>query len=303
MSPKYHYSVYGLIIRSQIPLPEFLEVNASAPDITIRQGVLQGPPLELEIEGNGCWRVDESTVDYYWPEVGSLQVRDGREILFASSDAADPDAIRLSLIGPGMATILHQRGCLVLHASAVRDEDGVVAFVGPSGRGKSTTASLMLSRGYRPFTDDILAIDVTRDVPMVLPGPPILKLWPSSLDVIGVDAEQLPRIGVPYTKRFFRTDPTGLCEPLPLRAVYILHPDEPPEVCPMPRPTAILEIMTNSYLSEVLRFSGAEKNFQQCVQLAKSIPIKVLKRGASIGTAHEMATLLEGDIQSLTLSH
>jgi hypothetical protein len=54
-------------------------------------------------------------------------------------------------------TVRHQ---LVLHASAVARGDRALAFVGQSGRGKSTLAALAAAAGARVVTDDVLLVDV-----------------------------------------------------------------------------------------------------------------------------------------------
>ena len=52
----------------------------------------------------------------------------------------------------------------MLHASAVAVDGIGLAFVGQSGRGKSTVAALMCVDGAELVTDDVLTVD---------PGPPV----------------------------------------------------------------------------------------------------------------------------------
>ena len=72
----------------------------------------------------------------------------------------EPIMIRGSLA----ALQLYLRGHLVLHASAVQLVDHAVAFIGHSGMGKSTLATLMCADGSGTvITDDVLRVDKNSD--------------------------------------------------------------------------------------------------------------------------------------------
>ena len=64
-------------------------------------------------------------------------------------------------------------GKLSLHASAVAIGDGVVAFVGPTGAGKSTLAWELVKAGADPVADDVLPIRFPSDRPSVGGGNPL----------------------------------------------------------------------------------------------------------------------------------
>jgi hypothetical protein len=72
---------------------------------------------------------------------------------------AAPDAVALPLVQCVKAMtpkLLHLRGATVLHASACAIGDGVTAFSGESGAGKTTTARAMASAGARLVCEDLL---------------------------------------------------------------------------------------------------------------------------------------------------
>jgi hypothetical protein len=70
-------------------------------------------------------------------------------------------------------------GYHVLHASAVEGPRGVVLFASQTGGGKTTLALEFLRRGWRLFSDDVVAIRVSDDGPVLHPGPPLMNA-PSS---------------------------------------------------------------------------------------------------------------------------
>ena len=63
--------------------------------------------------------------------------------------------IRVFLLGSCLGALLHQRGVLALHASAIETDQGAVLFMGDSGMGKSTTLQAFIKRGYKMLADDI----------------------------------------------------------------------------------------------------------------------------------------------------
>lgn len=70
------------------------------------------------------------------------------------------DAGYLSVLASGAVLAVHLalNGNLVLHASAVRLDTTALAFVGASGMGKSTMATLMCAGGVELVSDDVLRV-------------------------------------------------------------------------------------------------------------------------------------------------
>ena len=92
--------------------------------------------------------------------VADFEVIKGRQICIWPATQATQKDIEIFLLGPVWATLCHQRQILPLHASAISTEDGVVAFAGHSGAGKSYLAALMTSLGFKLVADDILPISL-----------------------------------------------------------------------------------------------------------------------------------------------
>lgn len=174
MTPASVYVQCGLRIRSEVETALSTHTNGEY-DVDVRWGpdILNSaelPPGEVIAsygEGEGAWytvtETDESFLVRFRncgefvisPALDSIKVRrdpDGRHEL-----------LPILLAGTVSAILLTLRGETVLHASAVALDGRSMAFVGQSGRGKSTVAALMCVDGARLVTDDVLVVD---------PGPP-----------------------------------------------------------------------------------------------------------------------------------
>lgn len=171
------YQAYGLTISADLPLalPPGPRAARAAPDIVLRRGAAE------ELSGETLDRDDPATVASYDTPTGrwylAVRTRDGYRLRFRdagefilSEDLAQvrwipqadgrPEIMPVLFAGTVLAFALTLRGHLVLHASAVADGGRVLAFVGQSGRGKSTLAALMAAEGARVVTDDLLLVDV-----------------------------------------------------------------------------------------------------------------------------------------------
>jgi hypothetical protein len=98
----------------------------------------------LRVKGVGEFHISPSLDDVTW---------------IGLSDESDRLAPVL-VCGTLLAVIFTLEGRLVLHGSAVSAHDGALAFVGPSGRGKSTTAALCAVAGGRVISDDVLLVEM-----------------------------------------------------------------------------------------------------------------------------------------------
>jgi hypothetical protein len=119
----------------------------------------------LRIEGLCDFDVSGDLEEAFW------KVAPGRDIGLVSVLAA----------GALQAFRLIMAGHLVLHASAVRARGRSLAFVGASGMGKSTMATLMCANGATMLTDDIARIDIDGACAMLSPGAVESRLRPAAV--------------------------------------------------------------------------------------------------------------------------
>lgn len=114
------------------------------------------------------------------------------------------------------------QGLDVVHASAVAWDGGVVAFVGPSGAGKTTLATRLVAREAALITDDALALEMRDDGIVAHPGPPFVAIAAGDAALAGgtlawmgpqQGASDKPHFVAPVRERA-----------LPLTAIYYLEP-------------------------------------------------------------------------------
>jgi hypothetical protein len=181
------YALYGIALRSEIPLTFPEQLPSGAADVTLsfvsRQWFADITAGLSSAENTGDWyeRVScRDGSDYLrFPTLFEFMVSpDGRSVACGLLERATIDSFQTYLLGHVLSYALVKQGYEPLHATAVVIEGAAVVFLGDSGQGKSTLAAAFLHAGYQLLTDDLLLI---RDVDGVLsgfPGPPRVKLFP-----------------------------------------------------------------------------------------------------------------------------
>ena len=284
--------------RSKVLTPDLRPLTSDLwgpPDVNIRFGRVDRLSSGIAAEGS-YFRSSPEETQLFWEDVGTIQVRGGREITIDSQPGVEEALLRLVVLGPVLGVLLQQRGHLVLHASAVAIADGAVVFLGDKGWGKSTIAAALYSRGYGIVADDVAAVDVGTGCPIVQAGFPQLKLWPDTAFSLGDALETLPRLHSQSDKRACRVDRGFPQTALSLRAIYVLAQGTTPKLEPLPFGKAFLELVRHSYRPELLGASGASSHFLQCASITKSTRIRYLRIPRSLSILPDVARLVEEDI-------
>jgi hypothetical protein len=267
------YRIFGLTLRSEIPLEELPSADrSSVPDAEIKYGPAGSP------EGPNGYSASEQGTLLRVPEVGRYLIHNGREIVVEPEPGASDRNIRLFLLGSAVGALLHQRGLLPLHANAIEMEGKAVAFSGHSGAGKSTIAAWFHDRGHRILTDDVCVIgfDETGRA-LAYPGIPRLRLWREALEASGRDAGEYRRSFDAMDKYDVPSERHAL-EPLPLAAVYLLRQAEAEtggaSIERLQGVDAVETIVANTYRGAYLRTIGRTgEHLAACLRLARQVPV------------------------------
>ncbi|MBW4509598.1 MAG: serine kinase [Scytonematopsis contorta HA4267-MV1] len=292
----YGYSAYGLRINSVLHLPELLVSNHAEADVVIRYGKLEQSPLKDKSIIHS-YQLTNDGMYLFLREVGTFLVRNGNEIIIEPEPNTDESKIRLLLLGAALGTLLHQRGYLTLHASAVAINGSAVAFIGDKGWGKSTIAANLHARGHNLIADDVVAVDLhSEESAVILPGFPQLKLWPDAVTTLGNNPEQLPLLVPGIEKRDFRPNQGFMQSSRPLKQIYVLGRGEALEIKPLQLQEVFTYLIRNSYMTrfgdELLKVDRAAY-FRQLTQLTKLVSIYELVRPKELSLLGETVRFVE----------
>ena len=295
----YNYRAYGLGIHSELPLPELLSVPDAPPDVSIRFGEIP-PKLQSMGSAEGGLQLSKDGASFVWNEIGSFSARDGNEITVDPAKGVEDSLLRYPLLGVVFASLLHQRGLPVLHASCVVIGGEAIAFVGDKGFGKSTIAAHFRMYGHELITDDVLSLDLQAEGgPMAIPGFPQIRLWPDAIASIGEDPERLPLISTKYEKRTYRIKERFPDYPAPLKRIYVLGTGDDAKIQPLPPRDALMEVMKTSFVfrfGSQLPISQQASNFQQFIEITNSVPVYRLIRPNSLELIPAIVELVENHL-------
>ena len=298
----YRYTAYGLNISSELALPELPSIADGEADLVIRRGKVD-VALPDPFEAWSHFYLDGDTSYLCWRIVGKFAIRAGEIIIDAFADVEER-IIRLPLLSPVLATVVHQRQFLILHGNAVAVDgnNNAAVFVGRSGQGKSTMSAALYKRGHPLVTDDVTAIDLmSSDVPKVLPSFPQIKLWPESVEsALKEDIESLARVHPEVEKRVFRTFDNFYSSICNVKKIYVLATGDKLQIVPLQGQEAVAAIIANSYMPLLLQEEFMNDRYctlhlQHCIKLVNSVAIARLERPRSLELLKDVAHLVESD--------
>lgn len=256
------YCMSGLVVESEIALPGFAPLPPSG-DVDVR--FVRAPVADrfgVTTPGRLILRVEGEDIVVKRRDVGCYRLIGGREVVFDPAPGADIADVALILAGSVFAILLHQRGHIVLHGSAIRADGRAILFCGDSGAGKSTLAAALGQRGWPLIADDVCAIDISGPAPMVHPDARWQKLWGESIDALRLDARRGG--AVRHRARKFYVEPGDIApEPVAVAAVYALAAGEAGDIR-IERPSladAALLIRRNAYRPRLVERLGRKQDY------------------------------------------
>lgn len=171
---------------------------------------------------------------------------------------------------------LSRQGQLVVHASAVDTGGKCAAFIGVSGRGKSTLAASFALLGYPFLTDDGLVVTVVDGGHCGSPRKAILSLREASKRhfeaISAVPIEALlrgPKWAIEGGAHLPHCDQT-----LPLSALYFLGEGVANHVRiePMGSHEAVQSLLSNTFVLDTTDKAALQMHFHQISKLAAEVP-------------------------------
>lgn len=315
---RFDYSVYGLAIGSNRPLPG------------LRQGNGGGIPLDVDFAGRSEVPVPaeppfaSSGIESVWNFGGQARLLR----YCGTGAAASPWSLRVLgggsrlevrwsrdfqlldipsfLPGAGFTAALQMKGALTLHSSVVAIEGRAVLILGVSGAGKSTTAAALVARGYPMVSDDVaVLLDPASGSLEVQCGPTRLRIGADAARAAGWTGE-LPRLfhhPLLGDKRFIELPEESRCrEPQPMAAAYLLQPRlgrEGARILQVPPAAAAGHLLTNLYRGRFLDDEGARRVVGQCAAVAKAVPLRAVRAADDLEQLPSLIDSIIDDVRQL----
>lgn len=199
---------------------------------------------------------------------------DGQEVAVCPAPEVSAPDIQHLYLNQVLPLAYSRQYKLILHASAVEVEQSAVAFLGESGRGKSTLAASFSTSGHRFLTDDGLHVENSQNGYLVQPSHPSIRLWDDSREaLIPASVQVAPSVEMTSKARLLAGTAVAFCDvPRLLRGVYFLGEGETETISIelVSGRDAMLELVKNSFLLDIDAREMLAHHFGQLVEMVKT---------------------------------
>jgi hypothetical protein len=293
----YSYMLCGWRTRSDIPLtsvPTCMRASKRV-DVLIRLAFGRSP---ISKSAGGSVRVHLGERSLIRIEgVADFEVSGGQQIRIWPAAGAALKDIEIFLFGPVWATLCYQRGMFPLHASAIRTGEGITAFAGHSGVGKSTMAALLNSLDYELVADDILPVSFNRSsLPGAWPYLRRLKLRDDSIADLALSPMERVSETLDKEKYFVRPKYAGDDKWSRIERVYVIEisrTDSRVSIDRIVGTEAVHALIEQTYNYEFILKSGSFRtHLANCTQLASKVAIYRVRRSSSFDARKELGSII-----------
>lgn len=285
--PPYLCSYFDFAIASQIPLPELARSENGSEYLyrveTARLGIPESLPWRrswLLPSGEVFLSIGSHENDHVlrFPRSADFLVdEDNGVIRFESRPGVSEYFIRHLLLDQVLPRVVSHSGRLVIHAGAVADESGILAFAGQTGSGKSTLSANFHYAGYRLLTDDCLLLEECGGRIHGVPAYPSLRLGEDSATALFPEVEFAVDDPAWWKQRF--PPSADVAAASEVRAVFILGaPEEMAEaqrivVTPLQRSDAMMELIRHDFPLDTTDRGSVGKQFKNAGAVAQATPM------------------------------
>jgi hypothetical protein len=316
----YRCSIYGLGIVTNSQIPGVPDSPIASEDLRIYFGSLPAWLLELNAaQAEACYVADYKS-ECGEPALRVFRLLDGEYYRF---DYADDTTILIDrsgskvwaewvapltledtatyLLGPVLGFVMLLRGIVCLHASAIAIGDEAIAFVGPAGSGKSTTAAAFAERGYSVLAEDVVTLDDRGDRFLVRPGYPCIRLWPPAVKALYGSETHLPRLTPNWDKCYLDLSGRFQGAPLPLAAIYQLgerrHDTVAPFVESLDRAGGLMALVANTYATKLMDRQMRAREFELLTRVVGNVPLRRVTPNADPARINDLCVTILNDIK------
>jgi hypothetical protein len=287
----HRYRFGPIVLESVIPLPELVTAQAGIARISIE-------PATVDAAGTDWyhrWTFETGDVHLVlgraaagyvlrFPGLADFAIdADGCRVRVSRGDATD-STFRHLLIDQVLPLALSHQGELVLHAGAVATASAAVAFLGATGRGKSTMTASLAARGLSAISDDTLILSFDAEGRMLAhPTYPSLRMWPDTATAVLTGGWSGSGRVSDFNDKVRVGSAGGLdfgAAASPLAAIYLLTPDDAvrrPAIEPLPSRERVLELIRHAFVLDWRLPHALRDRFDRLATIATHVPVRRLR--------------------------
>lgn len=273
------------------------------------------PQRALEVEPFHHYFSDDGSVwtEFYrsddgyllrFPGLADFQVSaDGKAVVAYPAEDGDEVTVEHLYINQLVPLALSRQGQPAFHASAVTMLDGVAAFLGRAGMGKSTLAASFALHDASFLTDDALIIEEAEDGCVVMPSHPSLRLWEDSKEaLIDSDTPQAADISYSTKARLLAGEALAFSgEPQRLLAAFVLVREDSSDIAirelsGLDRYMAWLE---NSFLLDITDRELLSQHFEWTDRISAMVPTFSLDYPRDYGMLPDVQRAIRNQVAAL----
>jgi hypothetical protein len=272
----FYYRIYGLVIRSEIELPEAYETQERTEDVEIKYGVMP-PYIKRKQEAHYATSILHRKYKwFYFENEGNFLMEEGKSITLEPDAAADEKHIRAIILGACLGSILYQRELVSIHGSAVVWKDKAVIVSGTSGAGKSTVSSEFRKRGGLFMADDTVAVTIEEGIVYANPSYPQQKLCRDAAIRLGYDLNRLVLLQEECTKYAVGLKASFCPVKKEVAALLCLDIDKEGELImkEVNGSEKLEAVISNLYTySDCVNAGMGTGLFRKCLEMARKVPV------------------------------
>jgi hypothetical protein len=216
-----------------------------------------------------------------FPNLADFQISSNtKEIICYPIPETPQETIRHLLLDQVLPRCLAHQGRIMVHASAVRLEQGLILFLGDSGVGKSTIAGNFHQAGNPMVSDDCLMLKMGKTGIKAIPTYGGLRLWEDSLEVLFPPEQEVDQVAHYSTKKrvaLDEKDTLKLMKGLPVLAMFVLAPRDPASGSDitlehLSNREAFIALMKQSFQLDVLDMKRMTRHIRALGRIVPRIP-------------------------------
>lgn len=295
------YSVHGLAIDADFEIPELSVVSAPVvlDERPVRIAFASVPKsiAHTAVSKDG-YLIGKDEILIVLEDGTRCHIQNAETVTIEVGRKGNHPQARFFALSAGIGCILHQRGFIPLHCTAVDTPQGCVAFCGNAGDGKSTLAASFAARGLQLFTDDRLTLHRTvAHQFLAVPSTPTLHLYSEASILSGLGDDNLAMDSYRFGKHVHLVPDSYTTTPKPMAGLYftdwLTDETSDPKIITMTPIEAMMRLRRDVSLSHLVQLLDQERDFMEwAAKLCATVPAFHLLRPRNKKRHHECMDLI-----------